>query len=97
MSDTMMVMVPYAPQYAKGGLVDEAREVKAASRNGDTMASGKISEHALANALDVASFTLADGRTIDVFFALEMLNVGAHHEVLDDPRAPGTRDAQKII
>jgi len=37
MSDTMMVMVPYAPQYAKGGLVDEAREVKAASRNGDTM------------------------------------------------------------
>jgi probable F420-dependent oxidoreductase len=38
-----------------------------------------------------------DGRTLDVFFALEMLNVGAHHEVLDDPRAPGTRDAQKII
>lgn len=38
-----------------------------------------------------------DGRKIDVFFALEMLNVGAHHEVLDDPRAPGTRDTQKII
>lgn len=38
-----------------------------------------------------------DGRPISVFFALEMLNVGAHHEVLDDPRAPGTRDAQKII
>lgn len=38
-----------------------------------------------------------DGRPIDLFFALEMLNVGAHHEIMDDPRAPGTRDAQKII
>jgi probable F420-dependent oxidoreductase len=38
-----------------------------------------------------------DGRPIEVFFALEMLNVGAHHEIMDDPRAPGTRDAQKII
>lgn len=35
-------------------------------RNGDAMANGKVSEHALANALDVASFTLADGRVIDV-------------------------------
>lgn len=35
-------------------------------RNGDVMTSGKLSEHALANALDVASFTLADGRVIDV-------------------------------
>ena len=26
-----------------------------------------------------------------------MLNVGAHHEILDDPRAPGTADKQKII
>jgi probable F420-dependent oxidoreductase len=38
-----------------------------------------------------------DGRPIEVFFALEMLNVGAHHEIMDDPRAPGTRDVQKII
>lgn len=38
-----------------------------------------------------------DGRPIEVFFALEMLNVGAHHEVADDPRAPGTHDPQKII
>lgn len=38
-----------------------------------------------------------DGRPIDIFFALEMLNVGAHHEVLDDPRAPGTRSAAQII
>ncbi|GLR68413.1 LLM class F420-dependent oxidoreductase [Acidocella aquatica] len=38
-----------------------------------------------------------DGRPINVFFALEMLNVGAHHEVLDDPRAPGTRSKQKIL
>jgi hypothetical protein len=30
------------------------------------MPSGKISEHALANALDVASFTLSDGRIVDV-------------------------------
>ena len=38
-----------------------------------------------------------DGRPLEFFFALEMLNVGAHHEILDDPRAPGTSDAQKII
>lgn len=35
-------------------------------RNGDLTVNGKLSEHALANALDVASFTLADGRVIDV-------------------------------
>jgi probable F420-dependent oxidoreductase len=38
-----------------------------------------------------------DGRKIDVFFALEMLNVGAHHEILDDARAPGTQNKQKIL
>jgi Luciferase-like monooxygenase len=38
-----------------------------------------------------------DGRPIAMFFALEMLNVGSHHEILDDPRAPGTRSTQKII
>jgi probable F420-dependent oxidoreductase len=38
-----------------------------------------------------------DGRPISVFFALEMLNVGAHHEILDDPRAPGSRSVQQII
>ena len=36
-------------------------------------------------------------RPLDVFFALEMLNVGARHEVLDDPRAPGAWDVQKIV
>ncbi|MDB6060580.1 MAG: class F420-dependent oxidoreductase [Verrucomicrobiaceae bacterium] len=38
-----------------------------------------------------------NGRPLDIFFALEMLNVGAHHEILDDPRAPGNWDVQKII
>jgi probable F420-dependent oxidoreductase len=38
-----------------------------------------------------------DGRPLNIFFALEMLNVGAHHEILDDPRAPGTRSKQQII
>lgn len=38
-----------------------------------------------------------DGRPIEIFFALEMLNVGAHHEILDDPRAPGSRSIQQII
>jgi probable F420-dependent oxidoreductase len=36
-------------------------------------------------------------RSLDVFFALEMLNIGAQHEVLDDPRAPGGWDVQKIV
>lgn len=35
-------------------------------RNGATYGAGKISEHALANAIDIQSFTLSDGRTIDV-------------------------------
>ncbi|MAT52754.1 MAG: LLM class F420-dependent oxidoreductase [Porticoccaceae bacterium] len=38
-----------------------------------------------------------DGRPIDVFFALEMLNVGAHHEIKGDDRAKGAWDANKII
>ncbi len=45
----------------------------------------------------IKSHAAFDGRPLGVFFALEMLNVGAHHEVLDDPRAPGSRNAQKII
>lgn len=38
-----------------------------------------------------------DGRDIGVFFALEMLNVGAHHEIKGDDRAKGEWDAAKII
>ncbi len=45
----------------------------------------------------IRSQTEFDGRHLDVFFALEMLNIGARHEVLDDPRAPGNWNSQKII
>jgi probable F420-dependent oxidoreductase len=38
-----------------------------------------------------------DGRPIEVFFALEMLNVGAQHEIKNDPRAPGGWDVNKIV
>lgn len=38
-----------------------------------------------------------DGRDIGIFFALEMLNVGAHHEVKGDERSKGAWDANKII
>jgi hypothetical protein len=38
-----------------------------------------------------------DGRPIDIFFALEMLNVGAHHEVKGDDRSKGDWDANRII
>jgi probable F420-dependent oxidoreductase len=38
-----------------------------------------------------------DSRTLSVFFALEMLNIGEHHKILDDPRAPGSRSVQQII
>lgn len=38
-----------------------------------------------------------DGRPLEVYYSLEMLNIGAHHEVLNDPKATGGRDAQKII
>lgn len=38
-----------------------------------------------------------DGRQINVFFSVSALNVGAHHEILGDPRAPGSRSVQKII
>lgn len=38
-----------------------------------------------------------DGRHIDIFFALEMLNVGSHHEIKGDDRAKGAWDSAKII
>jgi alkanesulfonate monooxygenase SsuD/methylene tetrahydromethanopterin reductase-like flavin-dependent oxidoreductase (luciferase family) len=37
------------------------------------------------------------GKTLGVFFSLEMLNVGSQHEILDDPRAPGSRNKQQMI
>ena len=37
------------------------------------------------------------GQTIEVMFALSMLNVGEAHAVTGDPRAQGLWDAQKII
>ena len=45
----------------------------------------------------IHSFAGRGNRPLDVFFALEMLNVGAHHEVLDDPLAPGGWSVQKIV
>jgi hypothetical protein len=36
------------------------------NRNGSTHSADKLSEHAKANAIDIASFVTADGRTIDV-------------------------------
>lgn len=38
-----------------------------------------------------------DGRPLEMFFSLSALNVGAHHEILDDPRATGSRSVQKIV
>lgn len=38
-----------------------------------------------------------DGRDINVFFHLEMLNVGSRHEILDDPRSSGSKNAQIMI
>jgi probable F420-dependent oxidoreductase len=38
-----------------------------------------------------------DGRELGVFFALEMLNVGAHHEIKGDERSQGNWDAGKIV
>src|SRR3546814_11733047 len=37
------------------------------------------------------------GRPISMFFALEMLNVGAHHEIPVDPRGPGQGSTQQHI
>jgi hypothetical protein len=36
------------------------------ARNGNPLGSDKISQHALANAIDIAGFVTADGRTVDV-------------------------------
>lgn len=38
-----------------------------------------------------------DGRDIGIFFALEMLNVGAHHEIKGDERSKGDWDVNKIV
>jgi probable F420-dependent oxidoreductase len=45
----------------------------------------------------IRSFPGRGERPLEVFFALEMLNVGARPEVIDDPRAPGGWDVQKIV
>jgi len=45
----------------------------------------------------IKSHAAFKGKKLNVFFSLEMLNVGAHHQVLDDPRAPGSRNKQQII
>ena len=45
----------------------------------------------------IRSHPAYDGRPIGMFFALEMLNVGAHHEVLSDDRASGDWNVQKIV
>jgi hypothetical protein len=57
---------------AKDTLASSVKRLNSASgyvcrgRNGDTYGNGKLSEHAIANAIDIASFTLADGRIVDV-------------------------------
>lgn len=38
-----------------------------------------------------------DGRPLGIFFSLATLNIGARHEILDDPRAPGSRNVQQIV
>jgi probable F420-dependent oxidoreductase len=45
----------------------------------------------------IRSYPGRGARPLEIFFALEMLNVGARHEVIDDPRAPGGWDVQKIV
>jgi hypothetical protein len=63
-------------------------------RNGDLTVNGKLSEHALANALDVASFTLADGRVIDVGKhwgpAARDFKTVPHTAVAQAPQQPGS-------
>lgn len=57
---------------AKDTLASSVKRLNSASgyvcrgRNGDTYGNGKLSEHAIANAIDIASFTLSDGRIVDV-------------------------------
>lgn len=38
-----------------------------------------------------------DGRPLEVYFALLMLNVGGQHEILESPEAKGERNVQKIV
>lgn len=77
---------------------DAEAVLKRVARFGDGWSPFRTPPEKFPDCLDlVRSQPSYDGRPIDVFFALEMLNVGAHHEVLDDPRAPGSWNAQKVI
>src|SRR5262249_5065931 len=62
------VLQPAARQSFRGPIVrlPSASGHSCRNRNGATTHSDKLSEHALANAIDIGGFAMADGRTINV-------------------------------
>jgi probable F420-dependent oxidoreductase len=77
---------------------DAEAVLKRVAKYGDGWSPFRTPPEKFAECLDfIKSQPEYDGRPISAFFAMLMLNVGAHHEILDDPRAPGTREKQKII
>lgn len=89
------VQKPHLPVWFGG---DAAPVLRRVGRFGDGWSPFRTPPERFPESFDVIrSQPEYDGRTIDMFFALEMLNVGAQHEVLDDPRAPGVWNAGQII
>jgi len=77
---------------------DAEKVMKRVSKFGDGWSPFRTPPEKFPECIDfIKSQSEYDGREMNFFFALEMLNVGSQHEILDDPRAPGSRDKQKIL
>lgn len=89
------VQKPYMPVWLGG---DALPVLKRVAKFGDGWAPQVGRPETIPDSIDtIKSQPEHDGRPLDVFYSLEMLGIGAHHEVLDDPMAGGSRDAAKII
>lgn len=93
MATTLAQFLPQADSIAKqmlgSGLVSVEAGAGYECRNRNRAASGKLSEHAFANAFDVTAFVLADGRKIKVADGWpHLLSLPAAGE---KPPAPSTR------
>lgn len=89
------VRKPHMPVWFGGDAPAAQRRV---ARFGDGWMPFRTPPETLPDCLDyIRSQPEYDGRELSLFFSVEQLGVGAHHEVIEDDRAAGVWDAAKVI
>ena len=89
------VQRPHLPMWFAG---DAPAAQKRVARFGDGWSPQTMHPDAIPDALDfINPQPEYDGRPIGVLFALDQLKIGKEHEVLSDPIADGSRNAQQVI